>query len=46
LSKVDLTDQRAHDLDLELEVLLSTVLTRRRLGTILTRSATEAVDPH
>ena len=33
--KVDLTDQPAHDLALELEVLRQTVLTGWRLGTIL-----------
>ncbi|WP_188584456.1 hypothetical protein [Egicoccus halophilus] len=33
--KVDLTDQPAHDLAVELEVLRHTVLTDRRLSTIL-----------
>jgi hypothetical protein len=46
LSKADLTNQQAHDLDVELEVRLNAVLTRWRLGTILTRSANEMVDPH
>jgi len=46
LSKVDLTNQQAHDLGLELEVRLRIVLTRWRLGTILTRTANEVVDPH
>jgi hypothetical protein len=46
LSKVDLTNQQAHDLGVELEVQLQVVLTRWWLGTILTRCANEVVDPH
>lgn len=43
---IDLTDRQAHDLELELKVLLRTVLTYQRLRTILARSANEMVDPH
>jgi hypothetical protein len=43
--KVDLTDRQAHDLEIGLEALRAKVLTRQRLGTILTQ-ADEAVDPH
>jgi hypothetical protein len=43
---VDLTDRPAHDPVLRLRALRSAVLTGRRLGTILTRHATEMVDPH
>jgi len=46
LSKVDLTNQQAHDLDVELEALRTRVLTCWRLGTILTRFAYEVVDSH
>jgi hypothetical protein len=43
----NLTDRRAHDLDLGVNVLRATVLTGQRLGTILTtRHASEVVDPH
>jgi hypothetical protein len=44
--EADLTDQQAHDLGLGLEVLRAVVLTHRRLGTILTPSSDEVVDPH
>ena len=43
--KVDLTDRQAHDLGVGLHVPRLTVLTRRRLGTILTLHD-EAVDSH
>jgi hypothetical protein len=46
LSKVDLTDRPAHDLDVGLSALRSQVLTNQRLGTSLTHEPTEAVDPH
>jgi hypothetical protein len=46
LSTVDLTDRRAHDLAVGLEALDKRVLTRQRLGTSLTRSPNEVVDPH
>ena len=43
----DLTDRQAHDLDLGLDqTLRRSVLTRRRLGTSLTRQTGEVVDPH
>jgi hypothetical protein len=44
--QVNLTNRQAHDLDLELNALLRRVLTCRRLGTSLTDSAVEVVDPH
>ncbi|HYF45453.1 MAG TPA: hypothetical protein VD926_04535 [Acidimicrobiales bacterium] len=43
--QVDLTDQQAHDLVLELNALRSSVLTRQRLGTILTPTA-RTVEAH
>jgi hypothetical protein len=46
LSKVHLTDRQAHDLELRLKALLSTVLTHRRLGHSLLDPILEAVDPH
>ena len=44
--RVILTDWQAHDLDVELNALRSRVLTCQRLGTRLTHSAAEVVDPH
>jgi len=44
--QVVLTDQQAHDLGLELDVQRPRVLTCWRLGTSLTDSASEVVDPH
>ena len=45
--QVDLTDRQAHDLDVELSALRDTqVLTCQRLGTSLTDSTAEVVDPH
>ena len=44
--EVDLTDQQAHDLAVELNAQRPRVLTCRRLGTSLTRSTGEVVDPH
>jgi len=44
--QVDLTDRPAHDLGVGLEALPPTVLTGQRLGTILTRTPNEVVDPH
>ena len=44
--QVNLTDQQAHDLDLGLNAQRHTVLTCRRLGTSLTHSTDEVVDPH
>jgi len=46
LSKVDLTDRQAHDLDIGLAALRSVVLTCWRLGHSLSNSVLEAVDPH
>jgi hypothetical protein len=46
LSKVGLTDQQAHDLVVELDVQRWRVLTCWRLGTSLTHSLAEVVDPH
>ena len=46
MSKVDLTDQQAHDLDLRLRALPDIVLTCRRLGHSLTDQIRSAVDPH
>jgi hypothetical protein len=42
----NLADQRAHDLDVGLDVLSPTVLTRQRLKTIIIRVANETVDHH
>jgi hypothetical protein len=42
----NLTDQQAHDLELRLKARRSSVLTCRRLGDSLTRTADEVVDPH
>jgi hypothetical protein len=44
--QADLTDQQAHDLGLELNALSLVVLTCQRLGTSLTHSPGEVVDPH
>jgi hypothetical protein len=44
--EADLTDRQAHDLAVELAALLYIVLTCRRLGTSLTGSPAEVVDPH
>ncbi len=44
--QVDLTNWQAHDLGLELKALRNRVLTCQRLGTSLTHSLTEVVDPH
>jgi hypothetical protein len=44
--QVNLTDWQAHDLALGLYAQLNKVLTRQRLGTSLTDSAAEVVDPH
>lgn len=44
--QVDLTDRPAHDLELGLNARLHTVLTDQRLGTSLTDSTSEVVDPH
>ena len=44
--KADLSDRPAHDLGLGLSVLRHVVLTGQRLGTILTRSTAEVIDPH
>jgi len=46
LSKVDLTDRQAHDLDLRLRALRTRVLTCRWLGHSLTDWIHQAVDPH
>jgi len=43
---IDLTDQQAHDLDVELQTRGPTVLTCQRLRTSLTRQASQVVDPH
>lgn len=44
--QVNLTDQQAHDLDVGINSLRTPVLTCWRLGTSLTDSAAEVVDPH
>jgi hypothetical protein len=44
--QVNLTDRQAHDLGVGLNTLREPVLPRRPLGTSLTRSAAEVVDPH
>jgi hypothetical protein len=44
--QVNLTNQQAHDLGLGLNAPRTEVLTCRRLGTTLTDSAAEVVDPH
>lgn len=44
--EVDLTDRPAHDLGVELETLRTVVLTDKRLGTSLTPSGHQLVDPH
>jgi hypothetical protein len=44
--QVDLADQQPHDPERELHVPRTSVPTRWRLGTILTRDANEVVDPH
>jgi hypothetical protein len=46
ICEVDLTDRRAHNPELELHVQRATVLPRRRLGTIVTRSTNETVDAY
>ena len=43
---VDLTNQPAHDLDLELNAQLGIVLTGQWLGTILPAPANRMIDPH
>ena len=43
---VNLTDRRAHDLDVGLDDQVPSVLTRRRLGTILAHTLREMVDRH
>ena len=42
----NLTDQQGHDLGVRLKARLESVLTCWRLGTSLTRLASEVVDPH
>jgi len=44
--QVNLTNRQAHHLALGLNAPLSGVLTCRRLGTSLTDSVAEVVDPH
>jgi len=46
LSKVDLADRQAHDLELRLKALPTRVLTCRWLGHSLSDRILEAVDPH
>jgi hypothetical protein len=43
---VNLTDRRAHGLEVDLHDLIPIVLTRQRLGTILTHTTSRMVDPH
>jgi hypothetical protein len=44
--QVDLTNRPAHDLVLELQAQRATVLTNRRLRTILNHQTIEMVDTH
>jgi hypothetical protein len=43
---VNLTNRQAHDLGVDLDDQGTAVLTRRRLGTILTRSRSGMIDAH
>jgi hypothetical protein len=44
--QADLTNWQAHDLGLGLDALRTGVLTCQRLGTSLTHTTAEVVDPH
>jgi hypothetical protein len=44
--QVNLTDRQAHDLEVGLNTQRPGVLSCQRLGTSLTESAAEVVDPH